>query len=109
MKPHPLKAEREKRGWSQAKIAESLGISTRTVIRWERGLALPHPHYRKQLSDLFGKTDEELGLVVGNVLLNTLQDAPQPVAPDLPESTSLLVDPAIPENLGDAKSLLGRD
>ena len=38
MKPHPLKVEREQRGWSQRKIAKVLGIHARTVSRWESGL-----------------------------------------------------------------------
>ncbi|HEX3643256.1 MAG TPA: helix-turn-helix transcriptional regulator, partial [Ktedonobacteraceae bacterium] len=63
MKSSRLKAEREGRGWSQAKIAEVLGIHSETVSRWERGVALPQPYYRERLSDLFGKTIEELGLL----------------------------------------------
>jgi transcriptional regulator with XRE-family HTH domain len=57
-----LRAERRRRGWSQAKLAEILGISTKTVRRWELGRAIPYPYYRKRLSALFGKTTEQLGL-----------------------------------------------
>src|SRR5437763_1502234 len=63
MKSCPLKVAREARGWSQAKLAESLGVALSTVSRWERRIILPHPYYREQLSTLFGKTIEELGLV----------------------------------------------
>src|SRR6266699_5224793 len=37
MKPDLLRAERKRRGWSQAEAAEALGIATKTVIRWELG------------------------------------------------------------------------
>src|ERR1019366_3544870 len=63
-KNHPLKYERELRGWSQAKVAEELGTTPRTVSRWEHGLAIPYPYFREQLCTLFGKNAMELGLVV---------------------------------------------
>jgi len=58
-----LKAEREQYGWSQIKLAETLGVSATTVRRWERGQAVPYPYYREKLVDLFGKTPQELGLL----------------------------------------------
>ena len=57
-----LKYERERRGWSQADIAEKTGCDTKTVGRWERGERLPRPYHRQVLCDLFGKNAEELGL-----------------------------------------------
>ncbi len=57
-----LKQERERRGWSQAKLAEEVGIDSTTISRWERGLSLPYPYYRQRLCELFGKTVQELGL-----------------------------------------------
>ena len=58
-----LKTERKQRGWTQAELAETLGVSTKTVVRWERGRSMPFPYYRRKLSTLFGKTDQELGLI----------------------------------------------
>jgi len=58
-----LRAERIQLGWTQAKVAEILGISTKTVRRWEQGLSVPYPYYRRQLSVLFGKTVQQLGLL----------------------------------------------
>src|SRR5215470_11718762 len=55
MKPHPLKVEREQRGWSQARVAEAVGVSTQTVIRWEQRRAIPYPYYREQLAQLFAR------------------------------------------------------
>ncbi len=63
---HPLKYERELRGWSQAKVAEEVGTTVRTVSRWEHGLTLPYPYFREQLCALFGKNAVELGLVAEN-------------------------------------------
>jgi transcriptional regulator with XRE-family HTH domain/tetratricopeptide (TPR) repeat protein len=63
MKPHLLKAEREKYGWSLVKLATMLGTTARTVSRWEQGLAIPYPYYREQLCTLYEKTAEELGLI----------------------------------------------
>ena len=37
MNPFLLKAERKQQGWSQAQVAETLGISARTLRRWEQG------------------------------------------------------------------------
>jgi transcriptional regulator with XRE-family HTH domain len=62
MDPFLLKAARKQQGWSQAQVAEALGITERTVRRWEQGLVIPYPYYRQQLCTLFGKTAEDLGL-----------------------------------------------
>ena len=62
MKFDLLKAERIKHGWTQAKVAEAVGVDAKTVGRWERGKALPYPYYREQLCLLFGKTAQQLGL-----------------------------------------------
>jgi tetratricopeptide (TPR) repeat protein/transcriptional regulator with XRE-family HTH domain len=63
MTTHPLRVERELRGWSQAKLAEAVGSTPRNVSRWEQGQTLPHPYYREQLCILFGKNARELGLL----------------------------------------------
>src|SRR2546421_10424678 len=71
---HPLKIERKLRGWSQSRIAEALGITTRTVSRWEQGLSMPYPYYREQLCALFGKNARELGM-----LSESDENAPQSI------------------------------
>jgi transcriptional regulator with XRE-family HTH domain/tetratricopeptide (TPR) repeat protein len=58
-----LKHERERRGWSQEKLAELLGTSFENVSRWERGMTFPQPHFREKLCALFGKDAVELGLI----------------------------------------------
>lgn len=60
-----LRAARERRGWSQAVLAEQLGTNELTVGRWERGERYPQVFYRSKLCELFDMTAEELGLVKG--------------------------------------------
>jgi tetratricopeptide (TPR) repeat protein/transcriptional regulator with XRE-family HTH domain len=101
MKLHPLRVERELRGWSQAKLAEAIGTTTRSVSRWEQGLAMPYPHYRERLCIIFNKTARELGLLPTANESNLLTAAS--------EDPSFLLDPTIPEIRSSANSLLGRD
>jgi len=60
-----LREERMRRGWSQQKLADELGIAVVTVNRWERGKQQPAGYYRLKLTTLFEKSAEELGLVEG--------------------------------------------
>ncbi len=57
-----LKEARTRRGWSQKRVAEQLGIHVRTVSRWERGNAFPIPSLHIRLGELFAISIEELGL-----------------------------------------------
>src|SRR5215831_5548287 len=106
MNPHPLKVEREQRGWSQARVAEAVGVSTQTVIRWEQRRAIPYPYYREQLAQLFGKSVQELELL-------PLEQQPAVVLalaspPSVSPPPPLLLDPAIPRLMGRTGSLVGR-
>ncbi|GCE50835.1 putative membrane protein [Thermosporothrix hazakensis] len=58
-----LRREREKRGWSQARVAEQIGTEAVNVSRWERGYATPSPYFREKLCLLFGKDARELGFL----------------------------------------------
>jgi DNA-binding XRE family transcriptional regulator len=53
---------REERGWSQLDMAVQMGASVGAVYKWERGLAVPHPQYRRRLAALFGISVEALAL-----------------------------------------------
>lgn len=55
--------ERELRGWSQADLALALEVPYPNISRWERGETLPAHDYWQKLTELFGKTVQELGLV----------------------------------------------
>src|SRR2546429_9157820 len=58
-----LKAERKSRGWTQAKVAEALGVDVATVRRWEAGQVTPHPYHRRKICALFAMTPQQLGLL----------------------------------------------
>ena len=96
---HPLKHERELRGWSQAKVAKAIGTTARTIHRWEHGQGVPYPYYREKLCDLFGKNTQELGLLAEKNAESS----------ELIQSISSLHDPAIPTILANGTTLVGRD
>src|SRR5262249_41728223 len=58
-----LKQERERRGWSQQKVAELVDTSFENISRWERGITSPKPHFREKLCGLFGKDAVQLGFI----------------------------------------------
>lgn len=55
-----LKSEREKKGWSQAELAEKIHVSRQSVSKWETGKNYPNIEVIIDLSDLFGITIDEL-------------------------------------------------
>ncbi|HET8840509.1 MAG TPA: NB-ARC domain-containing protein, partial [Ktedonobacteraceae bacterium] len=60
-----LKRERLKRGWSQEEFAHKVSSTSKTVIRWEKGLTqLPGPYLRRRIAQTFGMSIEALGLFV---------------------------------------------
>ena len=60
---HRLKNEREKRGWSQPRVAEQIGTAVVNVSRWERGYSTPSPYFREKLCQLYGKDAQDLGFL----------------------------------------------
>ncbi len=58
-----LLRERRRRGWSQEKVAQLLGVDPKTVGRWERNETFPTLQLHSELCRIFGKSTEELGLV----------------------------------------------
>ena len=58
-----LKREREQLGLSQQALAERVDATFVTISNWERGKTMPGPYHRRLLSDLFGKSLKELGLL----------------------------------------------
>lgn len=57
----PLALARKKRGWTQAYVAEQVGVSIDAVRRWESG-RLPYPASIQELCRLFALSPQELGL-----------------------------------------------
>ena len=71
-----LRLARNLKGWTQAELAEQVGTSFEIVSRWERGISIPGPYFRKRLCLVLGKTAEELGLVGGRIEPLTLPPPP---------------------------------
>lgn len=57
----PLALARKQRGWTQAYVAEQIGVSPGAVRRWESG-RLPYPTSIQKLCQLFALNPRELGL-----------------------------------------------
>ncbi len=106
MKPNlHLKYERERRGWSQARVADEIGTTEKNVGRWERGVSYPYPFFREKLCTLFGKSAQELGFVKDIPELS--QNDFQPGVQDSP-SSGALDDPTIPPLPNEGRELVGR-
>lgn len=58
--PSVLRKKRRALGISVAEIAEKLGVSTSTVLGWERGEDLPHKNRRGEVARAYGLKPEEL-------------------------------------------------
>ena len=59
-----LAEARTLRKLSQQEVADRIGTTYVNISRWERGITRPNPYFRRKLCTLFGKSEEELGLVV---------------------------------------------
>lgn len=55
-----LKAERNKKGWTQDELAEKLFVSRQSVSKWENNQNYPSIEIIIKISDLFGITIDEL-------------------------------------------------
>ena len=53
---------RRKKHWSQEDVAGMLEVAPSTMRRWETEGKRPQPYHRKNLCDLFGMSEEELGI-----------------------------------------------
>lgn len=58
-----LRHEREKKGWSQNKLAEFIGADPTMVSRWETGERKPDHEYQEKLCNLFQRDTVELGFI----------------------------------------------
>ena len=55
-----LREERQRRGWSQTKLAALTGIASPDLSAIERGAKPVYPGWRKRLASVFGMTESEL-------------------------------------------------
>lgn len=58
-----LRMARKEREWSHRKLADLLGTTDVTISRWENAVVMPSPYFRQRLCELFGMSDQELGLI----------------------------------------------
>jgi len=99
--PHrQLKQAREKRGWTQAHVADLIGVDTGTVSRWECAAGKPRPWQRAKLAELFEipidawvVQDEEMNVSQEEQLLRPLSDdeLPYPKVWTIPFNVSFFV------------------
>src|SRR5258707_307749 len=54
-----IRQARRRRGWSQERFAEEVGVSYRTVIRWENTGEIPRPDSQQRLRELFGLREQD--------------------------------------------------
>lgn len=57
-----VKAWRRRIGWSQARLAQALGVHPMTVSKWERGEVQPAPYLAlalERLTQLKGEHEQE--------------------------------------------------
>jgi len=59
-----LARRRESLGFSQERLAVTLGVDRTTVGRWERGETDPHPYIRGRLSGALQVTSAELDTLI---------------------------------------------
>src|SRR5438034_10495355 len=77
---YQLLLARKERGWTQQEVADRIGAPLAlNVTRWERGTAVPSPHYVQLLCTVFGKTPQQLGLLAEEEI--TDQVPPLPASP----------------------------
>lgn len=55
-----MKELRERRGLTQAQIADRLNVDKSSVSKWESGDSTPLRKYRRKLCELLGCTEAEL-------------------------------------------------
>ncbi len=105
-----LRRARQRRGWSQAKVAEAIGADSGTVSRWERGISIPSPYFREQLCRLFEMDTQALGFVQSS------EDEQEEFSLLLKEGVSLalplakkssIIDPVIPRLPSTSPSIIG--
>lgn len=55
-----LRAERDRKGWTQADLAERIGVSRKTINTIENGIFTPSTIIALKLARAFGKSVEQL-------------------------------------------------
>ena len=51
---------RKEQGWTQEQLGEKLGVTNKTVSRWEKGNYLPPVEMLQMMSEVYGLTINEI-------------------------------------------------
>ena len=85
-----IKLYREKNGYSQEDLARILGVTRRTVSRWEQNSSKPNEAELKRLATLLGVTEDEI-LSDEDDLISPSKDAGQNILGKISDSVDNLV------------------
>src|SRR5579871_2836952 len=77
-----LIAARERLHYSQAEVAQKLGVSKAAVHRWEKQGDVPQPLHLRELCLLYGMSARELGFPERTVDVQTITDEKKRSEPD---------------------------
>lgn len=98
-----LREHRLKVGWTQAQVAEQLGVQPSTVTMWETGKREPNINMLRCLSELFGcSVDELLG---GTQEPEEKQEPDEAYKPERESRIRIIID-AAPEEIAELFSRL---
>ncbi len=110
-----LRLRRERRGWSQATLAQVLGTTVATVAQWEESLSIPPPSVQETLHLLFGADDEVYDVPADamphreQAFLLLPHCPPALPSPDEESNGAGIYDPVLPPPLTGMNRLIGRD
>ncbi len=71
-----LRNARSDRKWTQQKLADRVGTTKINISRWENGATFPSRYFRQRLSEVFGKTPDELGLSPASASIPRIMHVP---------------------------------
>jgi transcriptional regulator with XRE-family HTH domain len=86
-----VKEERERLGLYQAQVAQEVGVTTRTIMRWEQNLSKPHPTHRRKLAKLFGHPTQEQAVVRQTQSKRSEKSMSQYLWQDIIEAADILI------------------
>ncbi|HSJ53738.1 MAG TPA: helix-turn-helix transcriptional regulator [Anaerolineae bacterium] len=66
--PRAIRSAREKRSWTQAELADRLGVSQASVSFWERGIETPSLRHQIQLVTVLPEVFQQLAELEGDML-----------------------------------------
>jgi DNA-binding XRE family transcriptional regulator len=81
---HRLASTRKAAGFSQERLAETVGVERTTVMRWERGETCPQPWARPKLARALGLSDQSLSELLSEPAEpESAASAPVPIAEEV--------------------------